>query len=272
MATGVAPVAGDVSVQRDGSEVHEITVTNNEDASITYDVDVLNVEFGETQGSFSLIELSEPERKWIGLGAGRFTLEPGEIRTIELAISPSSDVESHARVLGVRILEESGGTSGVTISGGVISLVFVQVGDDVLEDVSVLDVSASHAFATELPIQFMITFRNDGERVVQPSGTVEIRNMLGETVKILELNIENKRVLENQIRTFIAQWGGDGEHLLTGGVYTATVRVTPWTGGEEFTEELTVFVIPWRTIALLSTLLILIFLIIKYSKVVNSEL
>ncbi|MFH1712391.1 MAG: hypothetical protein ABH846_04115 [Patescibacteria group bacterium] len=267
-ATSIAPTVIDLAVTQGMEVVTQITIINDSEDTKNYTLSMIGVDVGTSPDNMTFFELDEDTASWFDLSQSNLQLAGNEELEIELMITPSLVAPSQVVTIGVQILENVEASSGVGVSSGFISLVFITVGSDLEENFELIGFSFSPKIAASLPIEFNATIQNRGQRVVQPEGLLEIDNIFGKTVKRIEINPNFNRVTQDQIRTFNMTWG-EGErnqNFFKGlkqeietfhfGVYRTSVEFRPWINGETISAKKTLIIIPWRTV---SVALLLIF-------------
>ena len=264
-AIGISPTVADVDVLPGEIIDHTVKVLNDQDDVITYDIELLGVELGESSAEMSFFDLSDREKTWMVLSDSSFSLAPGETRDVSVKVTPYAGQDSTTRVLGVKITEASGESGGVRVGNGFISLIFLTIGDELFEDYELLDFSIVRNVAGELPVSFLLTIRNSGDRILQPQGEVSMRNLFGNVITSIELNPEARRISSGQAKTFISSWAKDHARLPPLGIYHVELEMSSWNGGEAFTQTRTIAVIPARVIASAILAFVIIVLAVRYT-------
>ena len=271
-AATITPTSADLHLDQGETGIVSFGVLNISDESIKYTVDLIGIELGDGKDDLSFIDLTDEVS--FELSEIEFTVEPEQGRELKLAVKPNQSMESKVIVVGVRVLEIPVEDENIVVATGTIGLLFLTVGNDVREDVELLDFSSSRTFVSSLPLEFYTTLRNNGERIVQPTGFLVLNNLFGKEVAKIEINTLEKRVPAEQERTFVTRWG-DGS-AVSGffskmsqetvdfklGSYRAHLELVPWDGGEPISASKTIIIFPWRTsFAFFGILLVLVGLI-----------
>lgn len=104
------------------------------------------------------------------------------------------------------------------IIGGIATNVLLSVNPNGKSKGSINEFSTKR-FVEKGPIDFKIQIQNQGNHVIQPEGTIIIKNMFGQTIGNLDL--DSAYILKNSDRLFSSSWK---ENFLLG-TYTATLNL-----------------------------------------------
>jgi len=148
--------------------------------------------------------------KWITFGAGNFTVQPGQIyaQKVTLAV-PEETGFSYAFALVISRTAEPPKITGRTINAqlAVFSLINVDR-PGAVRSLEVTKFATSKSTYEYLPAEFEIAFKNTGNTIVQPNGTVFIQR--GNTditpIDTLKVNEGGGYILPGSTRTFTAKW------------------------------------------------------------------
>ncbi len=259
LATSYSPTAADIELDAGQSSAASFTFFHNKADSQDYFVRLQSAEVGDGPDEVIFSELSTELASWISLSDVAFTLSPGEVKEITLAVDVPTDAVSSVNVIAFQVIERSQEDAIIGTSIGVSPLIFLSVGD-LPGSAELLGFTASKTFTSALPISFLVEMENTGLRFVQPEGNIILRNLFGEIIEVLEVNSGTKRISSGVTRSFIADWGqsAQGQGFFSGlshevtnftiGWVNAELSITPWEGGEELQDNLTIFFFPWRTL------------------------
>lgn len=206
-------------------------------------------------------------RQWIA-SPPPFKVKAGESKTVEFPIAVPKDAEPGGHYAVIRFtgttpeLEES----GVALTASIGSLVLLQVSGDIKEIAASEFYSAQTLKNGELkargvfetgPLVLVERIKNGGNVHVKPTGTVEVHNMFGRTVKTVRVNGDPtdpqnvpKSILPNSVRRF-EQTLNDKWMI---GRYTATVKLAYGQGQLPLEQTITFWVIPYKLIVLVLAL------------------
>jgi hypothetical protein len=167
--------------------------------------------------------------------------------------------------------------SVVSIGGKLGVLILLRVNGDIKEaaGISSFGIEDEAWWYSQLPINFVYRFNNQGGDRVVPLGDIVIRNTFGGLTATLPANATEGSVLPNSIRKFQSQWGvtppatEEQTFLLTVnkqfsdfhfGRYTANVSVLYGQENQVASDSFTFYIIPWQLL-LVSLIPILAFVL-----------
>lgn len=205
-------------------------------------------------------------RQWITSPAP-FKIKAHETKTIDFPITIPADAEPGGHYAVIRFtgtapeLEES----GVALTASIGTLVLLQVSGAIEEKASVAEFFSATAkevkgtfvaskragwFATG-PIQFVERIKNDGNVHIKPTGTIEVKNMIGRKVGSLRVN-GNPNDPRNVPKSILPQSVRRFEQTLDKtwmfGRYTATVKLTYGQSQQPIETTITFWVIPYHLV------------------------
>jgi len=173
--------------------------------------------------------------------------------------------------------EPTQGKSAVNIKSKVGTLIFLKVKGELVEQGELLEfkTQSENNYFWHLPINFVVRFNNSGNIHLQPTGTIELKNWLGQK-EILPVNKELRNILPQSIRRFEIIWGqaAGSQNIIwqfwenlkaelnhfAFGRYTASLNLTYGSTNQQvITQELSFYLIPVSSII---TLIIIIFVLI----------
>ncbi len=190
-------------------------------------------------------------------GPDRIPLEPGEEQEIDFTVSIPSDITPGAYYGAVRFTAVPDGvedTTGAVLSASLGSLILVQVPGNIvdllsLEDISALSDGETGSIFQKAPSEVQIRLMNDGNAFSKPFGRVSVKNWGGDEVHSYELNSAEPRgnVLPDSVRAFrdALPEGTIGSF----GRYTIEANISYGDGGNVITAKTTFWVLPWPTVA-----------------------
>lgn len=195
-------------------------------------------------------------RSWIS-PITQFTLDSKELYEVPVTISVPADAAPGGYFGVVRFTgtpPDLDGT-GVALSASLGTLVFIRVNGDAKEQISIAEfyTAIPEHDKTSLfegsPIGFVVRLKNDGNVHDQPTGTIIVKDMFGNKVGLVNVNLPPRNILPGTIRKFEQQLDEStiGNKKLFG-LYTAELTVTYGEGGETVTSSLQFWVIPWKLI------------------------
>ena len=229
-----------------------------------------NILFDESEATaFSL-------KNWVTAPAP-FKIASRETKTVDFIINVPQGAEPGGHYAVMRFtgqapeLEET----GVALSASLGSLVLLKISGEAKEQATVADFFSAKpdysksSFFEYPPINFVERIRNDGNIHINPTGTVEIKDMFGRTVDTIRVNgdpasLKDKprAILPNSTRRF--------EQALSKpwmfGRYTANMSLTYGepTNLKILSSATEFWVIPYKLIAFIILIIILLVLVIRF--------
>jgi len=238
--------------------------------------------------NISLLDTAPPAiGSWISFSNPTFTLLPGQWFSEEITLAlPKNAGFSYSFALVIsRQNETAASGSGRLIQGSLAVFTLINVNrQGATANLAVTNFRASKSLYEYLPALFSITFRNKGNTILQPYGNLFItRSGSRNTLAALSVNANKGYVLPGITRTFTTPWAngfpvyetvsnpdGSATQKLTWnwgqlsslriGHYTAhLVAVYNQSGRDIPIEgEVSFWVIPWRILALLLVISLLV--------------
>ena len=198
-------------------------------------------------------------------------LEPREVVSQDITINiPASAAPGgyYAVIRFTGVAPDLDGT-GVALSASLGSLVFLRVNGDVNEDIAIEEFytanedSAQTLFQTA-PVNFVVRLKNNGTIHEQPAGKIAVKDMFGNDVANVNVNLPPRNILPDSIRRFDQALDSRniGNRILFG-YYTADLTVT-YGDGETVTAKTGFWVIPYTLIAIVVIGLILAIFLLRF--------
>lgn len=148
--------------------------------------------------------------EWFEISEDSIVVLPKQVMIVpfEVSVPVNAAPGGYYGVIFWQTAAEPGQEALVGISGKVGTLVFLKIKGDLVEQGEAVEFKAESAgrYFFNLPIDFKISFLNSGNIHLQPRGTVEFKNWLGQT-EILQVNAEKRFVLPGKTRQFELVWG-----------------------------------------------------------------
>ncbi len=215
-----------------------------------------------------LVDNKEPSpysiRSWIA-PLNKLTLKPKEVQNLPVTIT----VPKNAAPGGYYGVIRFTGTppdiegTGVSLSASLGSLVFIRVNGDAKEEMALKSfTTAGENGDTSLfesqPITFVERIENKGNVHEQPVGRITVKDMFGNIVAGVNVNLERRNVLPGSIRKFeqTLDKTNIGDRFLFG-LYHAEVVMT-YGNNQTTTMSTSFWVLPWRAIIGVIVLLVIV--------------
>lgn len=234
-------------------------------------------------------DVDEGLETWITVEPGPFTIEPGQRLEVPFSINVPEDAApgGHYAAIMFSPQEPVAVQQGqVAIGQKIGTLVLLRVAGTLNESGQIAQFSTidgdivGKTRYSRLPVEFEVRFQNRGNVHLRPNGSVVIRNMLGGTAAVLQVNNGLAAVLPNSIRKFEAAWEkqtniGTGGNFFTEisrewsnfafGPYTADLTLTYGANNDKIVQQtLQFWVFPWRVLLLALIVLIVAVLAIVF--------
>ncbi len=194
---------------------------------------------------------------WFTLEPSDFILQPSESKDILIKIAQPADVEPgghYATIFFQPLIPEGVISPSSTISLARVGILsFLIAPGDITELLSIKDFMVI-PWSTFGPISFDLELKNEGNVHTLPSGTITIKDLLGKTVKTLDL--DNSIILPTTTNTQNIVW----DKQLLFGRFTASLTVDYGNAQGSLTFVPVVFwVVPWPLIMIMIALLTLLY-------------
>ncbi|MFA6255021.1 MAG: hypothetical protein WC675_03230 [Patescibacteria group bacterium] len=230
-----------------------------------------------------------PEEKdeflnWFNLSQDSILLKPKQAAIVPFTVVvPPQAIPGgyYAVIFWENQVEPTQEKPAVTIKSKVGTLIFLKVKGELVEQGQLLEfkIQGDQNYFWHLPINFIIRFNNSGNIHLQPTGTIELKNWLGQK-EVLPVNKELRNVLPQSTRRFeiiwgsplvypniIQQfWGNLKEELnhFTFGRYSASLNLTYGSDSQQaVTQELSFWFIPVSSIIALIIIFFVLIILIK---------
>lgn len=200
-----------------------------------------------------------------------FTLKPREVNNLNLTIRVPANAAPGGYYAVVRFTASPPGLdgTGVSLSASLGTLVLLRVNGDAKEEVSIEQFSAtkngqSNWLFESAPVRFITRLKNSGGSHEQPTGQVAVKDMFGNPVANVNVNINRSNILPGSIRKFESDLDTSviGNRILFGR-YTADLKMSYGTDGQTVTSSTSFWVIPYRLIAFVILLIVIAFVLIR---------
>lgn len=261
----------------------KVEVSGDPGQTLVGEIELFN-EQAEAKSLFSSFENFEPSGdtgspKFVGGESGLATwisvddtlvVEPNQTVKLPYSITIPADAEPggyFAAIFWSESNPESEQGGNVSIGGKLGVLILLRVNGDIKEaaGISNFGFDGESKWRTQLPINFVYRFKNDGADRVVPRGDVVVKNIFGGVVTTLPANVNEGSVLPNSIRKFSAQWGVPATEGATStffstaraqmkdfhfGMYKAELSLTYGEANQIALANFNFFFVPWQLLLL----------------------
>ncbi|MGB2787197.1 MAG: hypothetical protein WBB94_02335 [Candidatus Saccharimonadaceae bacterium] len=200
------------------------------------------------------------------------TLKPKQVQSVPVTIRVPTNAAPGGYYAVVRYTTRAPEIkdTGVALSLSLGTLIFLRVNGDAKEELAIenfytsKDASSGWLFEAA-PVDFSAVFKNSGNVHEQPTGQIVVTDMFNNKVATVNVNLQLNNILPGSTRKFTQALDSAviGDKILFG-QYKAEMKVTYGASGQTLTSNLSFWVIPWRTIIIVITLLVSAFFAIRY--------
>ncbi len=159
--------------------------------------------------------------------------------------------------------------TGVSLSASLGTLILLRVNGDAKEAMKIEEFSATKNgekkwLFESAPITFLTRVKNQGSSHEQPSGQAAIKDIFGNPVANVNINLTQSNILPGSIRRFEQPLDSStiGNRILFGR-YTADLKLSYGTQGQTLTSSTSFWVIPYRLIGFALILIVIAIIIIR---------
>jgi hypothetical protein len=202
-------------------------------------------------------------KPWVG-EIPSLTLVPQEAKTASITVSVPKDASpgGHYGVIRFTASPVGSDSTSVSLSASIGTLVLLNVSGKVVTKASIAELYALHdgqkgTFFEYGPLTFGIRIKNEGNVHFSPTGTMRVTNTFGREVDVLSINPKGGNILPQSIRKF--EHPLEKQHLFGRYKVEANVQYS----GKALSQTLTVWVIPYKLIAIGLGILIFLILILR---------
>lgn len=210
-AISVGPAIIDVQANPGSTQDFSFTVTNEEQESLSYAITIQKFIPQGEEGRTQFLPESDTNGlpDWMFVDAGSLTLRPGESRRVAVSLRVPNDATPGGHYAAIFLTQTNLDTAaGQNVSAipriGV--LVFATISGSLNERVVLRESSVDQSVYSALPVRFRLAIENQGNVHVQPSVSVEVKNMFGNTVAKIDGNPDASRILPGSSRRFVFDW------------------------------------------------------------------
>lgn len=245
------------------SQVNDFGAGDREDGSPV--VQGLNEDEDYEPSPYSIINWVQP--------LPEMTLAPREIQNLPVTIDVPDNAApgGYYGVIRFTAIPADMDQSGVSLSASLGALVFIRVAGDANESMEIVEFAASKNgqsgwLFNSQPVDLLLRIKNTGTVHEQPVGRAAIKDLFGNDITTLNINLERRNVLPDSVRQFSTSLDKSaiGDRWLFGR-YTADLTVAYGENGEQtVTDKIAFWIIPWKLILGIIVLLVLLVLAFRF--------
>lgn len=201
----------------------------------------------------------------------QFTLKPREVNQLPLTIRVPANAAPGGYYAVVRFTASPPGIdgSGVSLSASLGTLILLRVNGDAKEAMNIEEFAATKSGSSNWlfespPITFLTRIRNSGSLHEQPTGQIAVKDMFGNAVANVNVNLTRSNILPGSIRKFEPKLDDTviGNKFLFGR-YTADLKMSYGSEGQTLTESTSFWVIPYRLVGFAILLIVIVSIVIR---------
>lgn len=252
----------------------ELTLLNETGETISVVLEPVGLDTSmaaEGKATFLLNTAGSASTSWVAVSPDQFVLGPGETRSVDVTLTAPT-TSSGSLLAGIATTfrpvrsDESGDVNIVGVTG---PLIFAEVQTEGVVKDGVIESFTTRGGSTwfaHLPVAFEVSFANNGTVHLQPSVTLEVRDLFGRLTERVDLNEGQHIVLPHTSRDFTLPWDANSSEERTSGIgrelvsplvgpFTATVTVS-YDESATDSAHMTVWFFPWRLALLVGVVLV----------------
>ncbi|MDF1498824.1 MAG: hypothetical protein P1P85_05760 [Patescibacteria group bacterium] len=289
-AISISPPVMEIEANSGDSIERVIEVGNGTDQERSYSIGVKKFEITGEEGMQSFISVEGDDdfglTSWIKYEDEKIVVPPMGSNKFVFTIDVPENADSGGHYASIYFDtgtptedESSDGNSKVGVAAQIHSLILVRISGEIIEKAEIegFGIEKAEKLINRIPVQFIWRLKNNGNVHIRAQGNIEIKNMLGEKVTLLDANPKNYRVLPGNIRKIESWWGDSSDagedkssffqeakkefDNFAIGKYTAKLdMVYGKDNGNFLSKEINFWIFPWR-IALIFLIILICFAI-----------
>lgn len=289
----VSPPKFDFSVAPGGIIRDTVRFKNNTDQDAKIFPAVLNFTFrdgDEVSGSPETYPANEVRTgteiaPWVEMDTEPVIVPANGSHSLPFTIIVPTDAQpgGHFGVIEMLVGHPGVEETGVGVTGGFGSLIFMKVEGDVDEKLTLTAFHGDEFVYRHLPIGFQARLENSGNTHLRPVGSIFIKDVFGRQVASLSINPNFQTILPGSARRFGASWDKnryrESDSALQKemknfalGKYEATIFLN-YGEGKTISDTYTFWVMPWLALGvwaviILALVLLLVFGLRSYNKMI----
>lgn len=217
--------------------------------------------FAKSDSKLSGYELSD----WIKLDRESISIPAGKEETVTftLDVPDGASPGGHFGAIIVSVEPPEMRTSGASIGYEVANIVSIRIAGDALEKGQIRQFSTDKFINSGINIDFLVRVENEGNTLIKPSGPLEITNMFGKRVAMLQFNEDLSGVFPKATENFQISWKDSGTGF---GRYEAILSAVYGDNGSKSTMSSTVsfWVLPMNIIGPALGVLLVLFAVVYF--------
>lgn len=252
---GLAPATIEEPAEPGSVKQYSITVSNLSEDTKTiflFKRDIVDVRnggvpvFANENAEITGFELSE----WVELNETEIEIEGGGSRQVSFTLRVPEDATPGSHFGGIFASVEPPRlrASGAGVGYEVANILSIRVAGEAVENAQLRSFSTDNYIYGEVDVEFAATIRNQGNVLVRPIGPLEVFNMFGKRVALLNFNEREGGVFPGRDREFVLSWKDEDPGF---GRYQAVLSLSYGSDGSKKTiyNTISFWVLPMDIIA-----------------------
>lgn len=300
-AISISPPVMEIEIDPGGSVERTIEIGNETNEERVYNVGVKKFEMVGEEGRQRFIPIEEGDdfelASWIKYEENKIIISPKSSKKFAFTVNVPENADPGGRYASIYFsagqpAAEGNGSSRVGVEAQINALILARISGEITEkaEIESFGLKDNESFFNRLPVTFVWKLKNEGNVHIRAQGNIEIKDIVGRRVELLDANPKNYRVLPGNTRKIDSWWGGEPE-IASGdyakdflweagkefenfafGKYSAKLDIVYGKGNKNFlSREISFWVIPWRAILLAGTAFVVLMLAVvlfvkKYNK------
>lgn len=214
---GIKPATIEETVDPGETKTYSVEFTNltpNQQVFYLFTRDIVAVadggtpifaEEGQEKTGFEITE-------WITLGANELDMAGGESQTVEVVVNVPENATpgSHFGAVFATLTPPRMRQSGAAVGYEVANIISLRVAGDAVENAQIRSFSTDNYIHGESIVDFRARIENKGTVLVRPTGPLEVYNMFGKRVALLNFNESKAGIFPFTTREFTLRWEDEG--------------------------------------------------------------
>ncbi len=300
-AISISPPVMEIDITSGNSVERTIEVGNETDQEKFYAVGIGKFEMVGEEGYQKFLPIEEGNdfgvASWIKYEENNIVVPPRGSKKFMFTIDVPENADPGGHYASIHFsigkpTEEDAEDSMVGVEAQIHSLILVRVAGDIIEkaEIESFGIKDDKTPINRFPVALVWKLKNSGNVHIRAQGNIEIKDMFGRRVELIDANPKNYRALPGATRKIEAWWGDMSDFdnndesssffqeakkefsNFAIGKYSAKLDIVYGDGNKNFlSEEISFWMIPWRVllIALImfAVLAVVIILFVKrYNK------
>jgi hypothetical protein len=272
----ISPPTANYSGDKGATVQGKIKVTNLTKQPLDIKVGKQNFVAKGEEGEIDLVDYADPLYSlapWFSFDTTGFTLPGLATKEVGYTIAIPADAEPGGRygsiVFSTVPPKPAPGQSGASVQQNLAGIVFLRINGPAKEQLEVASFETGHlgaknawtpaSFFEYWPVDFLTRIKNAGNVHEKATGTITVKNLLG--IKVGSAPLDEHFVIPGAVRRLHNSWSTGKQKPFLLGRYTAQIDAK-YDGGKTLTATATFWVVPWKQLAIILLILIVIFFIV----------